>query len=193
MIRGGKVKAYIKLGIAAILIASTLIAYVPIPWHMIEYTFLSNLIEGVVFAVSGVLLLTGRRPVPALIDLCLVIMALILLGIVLTNFGSFNFAGPFLFLHVVNPLLVLFHWMLITEPEQIRHPVDVLAVAAFPAAYIVFLFVHGAISGDYIYPIFDVTQLGVAHVAIFVGVIVVVFLAVAYALYFAGRAAAKRV
>ena len=187
MIRNRILAGVIRLAIAAVLVTTALIAYLPQPAYCIEYTFLSNLVEGLVLLIFGIALLAGRPAVPALIDLCLVIMALIMLGIVLLDVSAYSFSGPTFFLHIINPLLVLANWLLVATRGQIKKPGQVMAVLVFPVGYLAFLFSHGAVTGDYIYPIFDVTALGLASVALFIGAVLVVTVVVACGLWFIYR------
>ncbi len=192
MIKNIKAQAAVKLCIGLIMLMSVLLGYSPIPFSN-EYTFLSNATECLIMLFSGILLLSKKKHIPTFIDLCMVIMSLIMLGICLTNMSVFGFDGAFLFLHVINPVLLLLHWFFIIEKGKIRSPIYVLAVLVFPVAYMIYLFIFGYITGDYIYPVFDVNALGVLHVAIFVSIVAVVFLALAFALYFIDKRMSKKV
>ncbi len=187
MIKSYRQQAAIKIVLGLIVLFSVAWGYFPIPEHMNEYTFLSNTIEGLVMLASGMLLLFRQKHLPTYIDLCLVILAFIMLGICVTNYTIFGFDGAYLFLHLINPVLLLLHWIFVTEKGKIKSPKYVLTVAVLPALYMIFLFSFGAVTGNYIYPVFDVNALGVTHVALFVLVVAVVFLGLAYLLYFLDR------
>lgn len=191
MVKSIKAQAILKLGIGLIMLISVLWGYSPIPFSN-EYTFLSNAAECLIMIFAGIILLTRKKHIPTYIDLCMVIMSLIMLGICLTSISVFSFDGAFLFLHVINPVLLLLHWIFIVEKGKIRSPLYVLTVLIFPLAYITYLFIFGYITGDYIYPVFDVNALGVLHVAVFVSIVAVVFLALAFALYFIDRRTGRK-
>jgi len=184
VIKNIRLQALIKIGIGGVLLFSVIWGYFPIPNHMNEYTFLSNAIEGLALICSGILLLHKRKHIPTFIDLCLVILAFIMLGICITNYQIFGFDGPYLFLHVINPLLLLLHWIFITEKGRIQSSKHVLAVLVLPALYITFLLIFGRVTGNYIYPVFDINVLGVFNVSMFICVVGLFFLGMAYALYF---------
>ena len=183
MIKNNKLQAIIKMGIGCVLLFSVIWGYFPIPRHMNEYTFLSNTIESLVLIYSGILLIYKQKHIPTYIDLCLVILAFIMMGIVVTNYKVFGFDGAYLFLHVINPILLLLHWVFVTEKGKIKSPKYVLSVLILPAMYITFLFIFGYITGNYIYPVLDINALGVLNVAVFVIIVAVLSLGLAYALY----------
>lgn len=191
MIKNNKLKAAIKIGIGCILLFSVIWGYLPIPQHMNEYTFLSNTTESLVLICSGILLVLRQKHIPTYIDLCLVILAFIMLGICVTNYEIFGFDGAYLFLHVINPILLFLHWIFITEKGKIKSPKYVLTVLILPAMYITFLFIHGSMTNDYLYPVFDINSLGIVNVTVFVLIVAVVFLGLAYVLYFADRKIGK--
>jgi len=187
MIKNNKLQAIIKIGIGCILLFSVIWGYFPIPEHMNEYTFLSNTIEGLILIYAGVLLIYKQKQIPTYIDLCLVILAFIMMGIVITNFKVFGFGGAFLFLHAVNPILLFLHWVFVTVKGKIKSPKLVLFVLILPAIYITFLFIHGHITGNYIYPILDINELGVLNITVFVIIVALLSLGLAYTLYFIDR------
>lgn len=192
MIRNMIWQVIAKLGIGVFILVGVIWGYAGSPRSFKEYTFLSNLIEGLVLVVAAVLPLVTGRQLPTWLDLALVIMALIMLGIVVTNYHIFNFAGAFLLLHVINPVLVFSHWLVVTEKGRIGPPARVLTVAVAPLCYIVFLLIHGQVTGDYIYSIFDVATLGWPHVGVFIAAVSAVAIGLAYALDAADTAMARR-
>lgn len=183
MVKDLKLQAIIKIVIGVILLLSVIWGYLPIPKHMNEYTFLSNTIEGFVFIYSGIILFTKSRHIPAIIDLCLVILAFIMLGICIVNYKIFGFSGAYLFLHIINPLMLFIHWVFVTEKGQINNAKHVLLVLILPAMYMVFLFIFGFFTDDYIYPIFDINELGLINVILFMLTVGAFFLGIAYILY----------
>ncbi len=184
-------QAGVKIGIGTVLLGSIIWGYSQIPQNMIEYTFLSNLVESIVLICSGILL-AKRKSIPTIIDLCMVILALIMFGICISNYSLFRFDGAFLFLHIINPILIFMHWIVITEKGKIASPTHVFAVSFLPSIYIAFLFFYGHITGDYIYHVFDINALGTLRVAIFTLTVFVFFLGVAFILYFIDKVIGKK-
>lgn len=187
MVKNFKMQAIIKIAIGGILLISVIWGYLPIPKHMNEYTFLSNTIEGFVLLYSGILLVTKQKHIPPIVDLCLVILAFIMLGICITNYQIFGFSGAYLFLHVINPILLLLHWVFVTEKRKIKNAKHVLSVLILPAVYMIFLFSFGFLTNDFIYPVFDINKLGLFNVIVFVLIVGVFFLGIAYIMYFIDR------
>lgn len=183
MINNIKLQAIIKMGIGFVILFSVIGGYFAIPEHMNEYTFLSNTTESLILIFAGILLLSKQKQIPTFIDLCMVILAFIMLGICITNYKIFGFDGAFLFLHVLNPILLLLHWVFVTEKGKIENRIHVLSVLILPAMYMIFLFIFGHITNNYIYPVFDINKLGIFNVVIFVLMVGVIFLGVAYILY----------
>jgi hypothetical protein len=67
---------------------------------------------------------------------------------------------------------------------MIKSPNYVFSVLILPAVYISFLLTHGHITGNYIYPIFDINVLGLINVILFILIVTVAFLGLAFLLYF---------
>ncbi|MDO4275057.1 MAG: Pr6Pr family membrane protein [Eubacteriales bacterium] len=192
MVKNVKLQAVLKLIIGGILLLSAAWGYLPIPNHMNEYTFLSNIFEGLVLLYSGLLLISKRKHTPTIIDLCLVILAFIMLGICVTNNRIFGFQGAFLFLHVLNPILILLHWIFVTEKGKIEKAKHFFAVFVLPGLYMIFLFIYGSVTGNYIYPIFDVKVVGLYNVAMLVLMIGLIFGGLSYLLYFIDKKVGNR-
>lgn len=106
-------------------------------------------------------------------------------GITVTGLIHFFFLRPLLdlhrgsyladkLLHVAVPLLAVTGWVVFGPRRRVTRR-DLLPAMAWPAAYIAFTVVHGAISGWYPYPFTDVTTQGYLRVSIN-GVLVAVLL-----------------
>lgn len=68
-------------------------------------------------------------------------------------------------LHYVVPLLYLVYWWL-AVPKASLSWTDPLLWSAYPAAYLVYALVRGAIIGTYPYPFIDVTEIGYGRTGI---------------------------
>ncbi|WP_170304537.1 Pr6Pr family membrane protein [Microlunatus speluncae] len=93
-----------------------------------------------------------------------------LLGIVITGIVYATILAPLahfegtallatVLLHYVSPWLFLACWLLVGPRPRIGW-ITVAAAFAWPAAWIAYTLIHGAISGWYPYPFLNVTQLG---------------------------------
>ncbi|MGB6777089.1 MAG: Pr6Pr family membrane protein [Terriglobales bacterium] len=84
-------------------------------------------------------------------------------------------------LHDAIPLLYLLYWLMFvrTGNDKSKNSLrfrDVPTWLAYPALYLVYSLVRGAITGIYLYPFIDVGKLGYAHVALNAFVLLCAFL-----------------
>jgi len=77
-------------------------------------------------------------------------------------------------LHYGTPLLYLLDWLLFVPKGSLRIK-HALAWLGFPLAYVIWTFVHGAVSGFYPYPFVNVAALGYAAVLLNIAGLFVVF------------------
>lgn len=112
------VKNIIKI-IAGIFIASTaILGYYGIVILMYELTFISNITAGIVLIADGVMGLTLKKNIPALIYqmvLPCIITVFSTCVFALVGFFTFNFEGAFFFLHVINPPVFLLLYLFCVE------------------------------------------------------------------------------
>ena len=68
-------------------------------------------------------------------------------------------------LHVVVPAIYLLYWIIFT-PKKILHWKNILPWLLFPAVYLVYSLIRGAVTGWYPYPFINAAELGYGRVAI---------------------------
>lgn len=94
-------------------------------------------------------------------------------------------------LHYVTPPLFVIDWLAFVDKRRLDWRIGVAALG-FPAAYIVWTLVHGAVSGWYPYPFVDVADLGYARTLANVVGLVLLFLVLEAALAGIGCVLARR-
>lgn len=84
-----------------------------------------------------------------------------------------------LLLHYVSPLLMLyFGYKYKTHFTFTKESIKLWLL--FPVLYLAFLLTHGAITSDYLYPFFEVDEIGGLMVSIFVLLIVILYLGLSF-------------
>ncbi len=84
-------------------------------------------------------------------------------------------------LHYITPWLVVIY-SIYTRSEYKYQKSDILKWMIYPLGYLLFLFLHGAITNDYIYPFFNVVENGVFSVILMVVFLVVFFVILSFLL-----------
>jgi hypothetical protein len=144
------------------------------------FTILTNLLVAVVFTVAGFRLEWGKWfNHPSVQAGSVVYIAIVgaiyqLLLRHLWNPQGAQWVADSL-LHSVIPLGYILYWLLFPPRTGLRWK-DVLAWLVYPAVYLVYVLVRGALIGIYPYPFVDVTVLGYGGVLVRAGVFLLVFL-----------------
>lgn len=150
------------------------------------FTVLTNMAVAVIFA--GVALgarVTARR-------IGGVTMAILLVGVIygLLLRGLLSLSGGALLadmlLHKVTPLLAALWWIFCAPKGKLRWG-DPWWWAAFPAAYLLYALVRGAIERKYAYPFIDIDRLGIGQVSLNAVLIATGFLIAGFALVWMDR------
>lgn len=81
--------------------------------------------------------------------------------------------------HYIVPVLVIFYFFYVKEKYNFR-PKDVLIWISYPVVYILFMIVYGTITNDYLYPFFQVSEVGVLGLIITIFGLVFVFLLLSF-------------
>ncbi|MHA2280449.1 MAG: Pr6Pr family membrane protein [Promethearchaeota archaeon] len=88
-----------------------------------------------------------------------------------TGFAAFNSVV----LHYITPIAFIIDWIL-TETE-LRYKWNYLAYwIIYPICYLVFTFIHGTITGNYIYYVLDISTLGILVYFMFISVLILIYL-----------------
>ncbi|RYY64482.1 MAG: hypothetical protein EOO13_18440 [Chitinophagaceae bacterium] len=95
-------------------------------------------------------------------------------------------------LHVVNPLLYLSYWFMVSRKKSLLEYKHGLYWSIFPFAYLVYSMIRGAVVGWYPYPFLNAVQKGYPTVALNILIMIVVFLIAGLLLIAATRSLRKR-
>jgi hypothetical protein len=131
---------------------------------------------------------TVRTAIAAYIIIVMTIVYLILRH--LTNLQGWDFVADLL-LHYVMPVLFVIDWLFLV-PKQSLKVSDSFGWLAFPFAYLVWTFVHGATSGFYPYPFLNTDKLGIARVLLNEVGLLIIFLVLGALLVTGGRLLDRR-
>lgn len=156
-------------------------------WVLLRFfTILTN---GAVVLTFGAVTI-GRRVTPRWMGG--VLLAILLVGIIygLLLRGLLSLSGGALLadtlLHKVTPLLTPLWWMVFARKGLLGWR-DPWVWAIFPAAYLPYALLRGAMDGVYAYPFINVTKLGIGQVALNALLIAVGFVAAGYLLVWVDR------
>lgn len=174
-----------QIGIGILLTASALALYYNYLRFMYELTFMSNFLGGMFFLAAGVCALMGRR-VPQALYLCFTVLLLLVMGTCLAFSGNFSFSGSFLFLHLINPLVVTAYFAAASDMREV--PLKLVPSAVLmPAGYLLFALIFGAATGNYIYFFLDYGQVGAAYTVAFILAAAAALLLISWLLWMVNR------
>lgn len=162
---------------------SSLIDYGPTFEKVYQLTFLSSLITGIFLLVAGILLLLNKN-IPQILFLDFAI--LLLLVFVVSLVMKYSFTGGKLFLHGLNPALMLAYYFVFSNQSKTSWKL-VFTVLVIPAVYMVFALIFGSITGNYIYAFLNFNTFGVSKSLIFIGAILVGLNALGFGFYYLNR------
>ena len=77
-------------------------------------------------------------------------------------------------LHYINPILVVGYLLIYRKDFTFTYK-DIGLWIIFPVAYLIFMVVHGLITGDYLYPFFQVSEVGVVGLISMIGILLGIF------------------
>jgi len=184
-----KTSRIIKIGVAFalafIFVFTALYSYGGNFEYAYQLTFLSNFSAGLFLLVVGILALLNKA-VPQFLYLDFTVLLLIVFGVCMAFVTEFNFQGGFVFLHIVNPLLMLVFFLFCSNQSKIKWPF-LFTVAAMPSVYLVFALIFGAVTDNYIYFFLDYAQYGVGNTVLFVSGILAGLIVVGVGLYYLNR------
>ncbi|CAH0206592.1 hypothetical protein SRABI76_02153 [Microbacterium oxydans] len=165
-----------------------------IPNFFAYFTNLSNLMISIVFIVSAVRLLRGRKdPSDAVVAIRGgVVVYIVFVGIVFNTILGDGDIGPVIpwvnvVVHMIVPVAGILDWVL--WPPHRRLPFRVvLWWMIWPAAYSIFSMVRGAVDGFYPYPFYNPERNGgYGGVALWCAALVVVFFLLALLIRWLGN------
>lgn len=113
------------LGTGLVYIVTVCIAYLPSiiknGMYEFELTFVSNTIAGLLFVYGGIFGIIKKRE---LSQICYHLSAINLLIVFLVSIAFFhemNFSGPYVFLHIINPILSVIEFLAFTSSTKMAN------------------------------------------------------------------------
>jgi len=89
-------------------------------------------------------------------------------------------------LHSVVPMLMLIYWCLFTTDDRIHYP-NMIKWLLYPAIYLLYLLLRGALVNKYPYPFMDVAQFGYARVGVNSLLVLLLFVVLGILLIWIGK------
>ncbi len=175
--------------LSLLLIISPLYAYRGNYTYIYELTFLSNFSTGIFMLIAGILLCLDKK-VPQILFLDFSMLLLIVFGVTVSFSGNFNMTGDMLFLHVINPVLVIAYYFIFSDQTNTKKEL-VLTVLCMPVTYLIFAVIYGRITGNYIYFFLDYEENGMGYMCLFILGIAVGTALVGFFMYYLNRWARK--
>lgn len=153
-------------------------------------TFLGNFLTGIFLFIVGILWIFNKN-IPQFLILCFTVLMALVFGVTMAT-QDFYFSDGYLFLHVINPLLMVIFYLLISNQLSVKW-YFVFTACAMPLAYMIFAFIFGAHTGDYIYYYLDYKKFGTGNTTLFILGIAVGLVAASIGLYYLNRLIHKRI
>lgn len=167
--------------IGFLMVVTSWVAYISL--SKIELTFWSNFLVGCVFIIGTLCQIFMKKKFPEYLYLCSAVVLLIVFLICMAFISIMNFKGAFLFLHIINPLLVLLRYLFFTNITEIKNKF-LLTTLGFPFCYMIFALCYGLQTQNWIYPFLDPNSNGFWYVAIFLLVTGLFVIMLTFALYY---------
>lgn len=178
------IKISAAFALALFLIVTSLYTYWNSMYSFYYMTFLGNFLTGIFLFTIGILWIC-KKQVPQFLVLCFTVLMLLILGVTVAT-QDFYIEYGFLFLHFINPLLMFLFYLFISNQMTAKW-YFVFATLIMPFAYMIFAFIFGACTGDYIYYYLDYNEFGVGNTVLFIFGIMTGLIAVSFGLYYLNR------
>lgn len=169
-----KIKGAVKILFGILMIVTAIIGYAPLPAvYYAEFTLITNALGGLLLFADGIMNLKGTG-MPAVLyrNVCsgIAVVFLVCLATLATP-NPFNFGGAFLFLHVINPLAIIFSYIFLCEDNGTSKIGRALTAPVLSIAYLLFDYILGKSRGFFVYGFFMPENLSLP-VALIVGAVV---------------------
>lgn len=140
----------------------------------IELTFLANFTAGILLIMEAWLVSKEKavRQEMHLFSACILICVML---VSVACIGEANFSGPFMFLHVINPLIAVLLIVMYTYSGVFNFVGISLGTLCFSLSYIVYAVLYGMHTGDWLYSIINIEEKGLLFViCLYLGLLVFV-------------------
>ena len=161
-----------KIIVGLFIILTTLGGYKFQSSYMHELTFISNFSCGLLLLLDGLISLTRKKALPAILyQFVLPCILTVFCTVFFKIFGwyDFNFSGMFFFMHGINPILVLIMYLFTTKLELKDKKDYVRRIFITPAmvmCYLLFDYIRFLITGNLVYGLVSTESLTFVKAAI---------------------------
>lgn len=150
MEKKAKIRGICDLVLGILILTVTVIAYFGHWGELGEYCCVSSITVGTVYLSSFIYhLKSGRFFSDWVYADCSVATLMILIA---TLALGLNLNDAFIFIHIIDPLLMLAYWAFFCDHSVIKRKLPVLTVLVFPACYLVLSLITLSASGDCAFP-----------------------------------------
>ena len=174
-----KKRILFELTIGLLMLVSALYTYIPEPEYMHELTFISNMAGAVIFLADGLYRMIRHKQLPKELyfieAVTIGIVFLVSVGCTASGMAHFNFSGGMVFLHVINPILVI-GFYLFEKGEREDRIKTVAVTPLFVIAYLLFDYIRFLLVGSFVYGLFPTEGMSVWK-AIMIGIVTYIVVA----------------
>ena len=180
-------KNLVFLVISTLLLVTTGIVYIPKflnqGLHGIELTFLANLGSGLLLLYDGIQGICKKNSLPQYWYLTADVIMIGVLLVCLYCIGEANFSGPFLFLHILNP--IIFTILVVTSTYQgpIKLRKACCSILIITILYLIYVIAYGYQSGDWLYSIINIPEKGLMYVLLFSTIVLAIIQVIGFIIY----------
>ncbi len=191
-----KILSIIKIGSAFALAILLLITSIYTYWnancmkYFYELSFLGNFITGIFLLVVGLIEIFNKQ-VPQYLILCFTIIMLLIFGVEIAV-QDFYFRDGWGFIHFINPSIMFIYYLFISNQTRVKW-YFIFTTVAMPIVYVIFAFIFGTCTGDYIYYYLDYNEFGIGNTLLFIFGIAVGLIAISIGLYYLNRLIHKHI
>jgi len=179
-------RALLFFGAGILFFVTTGLVYIPKFMNQglagIELTFLSNFFAGLLL-ILDVWLEKKQKSVRQELHLASTAILICVMLISVACIGEANFSGPFMFLHVINPLLATVLLVTYTYRGVINLRATYLGTFCFSLFYIVYVVLYGWYTDDWLYSIINIREKGLPYVICLFLVMMILLVCIEYALH----------
>lgn len=196
MIMNDKILKIVKISSAFALAILFLITSIYTYWngngmkYFYEMSFLVNFITGIFLLVVGIMEICNKQ-IPQYLTLCFTVLMLLILGVEIA-LQDFYFADGWGFIHFINPPLMFIFYIFISNQTRVKW-YSAFTALIMPFVYMIFAFIFGTCTGDYVYYYLDYNEFGAGNTVLFILGITIGLIAISFGLHFLNRLIHKHI
>jgi hypothetical protein len=139
------------------------------------------------FLFGAAVLQFGGKEIPKILYLNFTLLLLLVFLVCMAFINEFQFSGAFIFLHILNPVLLAIYYFVFCNMNDIKRATNVLSVMIMPLLYLVFSVVYGQVTGNYIYFFLNVKEKGYLYCTMFILIVALFQIIIGYGVFYLNR------